>query len=132
MGDPDEHIQYYASKIDTAWIKEPMPMQVVRALLVSGDRDLFSDEISLLKSKFGASAGDWESGAIAWVTLRNHTKCLILRGVTDLVSKMGGEAYGGNVSYYYDNTELVMKELIESLPRWLISYKRTHSNHSLE
>ena len=38
---------------------------------------------------------DWESGAIAWVAARNQTRCLILRGVTDLVGEAGDEAYDG-------------------------------------
>jgi adenosylhomocysteine nucleosidase len=122
MGDPDEHIRHYVTGIDTSWLNDPLPLHVVRTLLVSGDRDLFCEEIPSLKSRFGAIAGDWESGAIAWVAARNQTQCLILRGVTDLVGVNGGEAYAGNVSYYYENTALVMNELIESLPQWLLKY----------
>ena len=127
MGDPCEHIQYYVTEIDTSWLSEPLPMPVVRTLLISGDRDLFSDEIDSLKSRFGAIAGDWESGAIAWVTAKNRIQCLILRGVTDLVGERGGEAYGGNISYYYQNTELVLKKIIKSLPLWLLKYKNIRS-----
>ncbi len=123
MGDPNEHIKHYAIEIDNSWLKEPMPLRVVKSILVSGDRDLFCDEIGSLKSKYGAIAGDWESGAIAWVADKNKTPCLILRGVTDLVSETRGEAYSGNMSYYYHNTELVMKELINSLPQWLEKYQ---------
>jgi adenosylhomocysteine nucleosidase len=120
MGDPEEHIKYYVTEIDTSWLNDPLPLQVVRTLLISADQDLVCEEIPLLKSKYGAIAGDWESGAIAWVASRNQTQCLILRGVTDLVGENGGEAYAGNVSYYYENTELVIKKLIESLPKWLL------------
>jgi adenosylhomocysteine nucleosidase len=95
---------------------------VVRSLLVSGDRDLFCDELNTLKSKYGAIAGDWESGAIAWVAARNRTQCLILRGVTDLVCETGGEAYGGKVKNYYENTGVVMNKLIDSLPGWLLMF----------
>jgi len=126
MGDPEEHIKYYSTDIDTSWLVPPLPIQVKRTILVSGDRDLFYDDIPSLKSKYGAVAGDWESGAIAWVANKNHTQCLILRGVTDLVGEKGGEAYDGNVSYYYENTELIMNKLVESLPRWLLKYT-THS-----
>jgi adenosylhomocysteine nucleosidase len=132
MGDSEEHIKYYVTEIDTSWMSEPMPLRVVRTLLVSGDRDLFCEEIASLKSRFGAIAGDWESGAIAWVAAKNRTQCLILRGVTDLVGEKGGEAYAGNVSYYYENTELVMKKLIESLPQWLLRYKKSYSNQILK
>ncbi len=123
MGDPDEYIKYYATEIDNSWLDEPMPLRVVKSILVSGDRDLFCEEIGLLKSKYGAIAGDWESGAIAWVAAKNKTQCLILRGVTDLVSEIAGEAYSGNISYYYQKTELVMRELIKSIPDWLVKFK---------
>lgn len=122
MGDPTEHIKHFSTEIDTSWLNPPLPLQVKRTLLVSGDRDLFCDDIPSLKTKYGAIAGDWESGAIAWVANKYHTRCLILRGVTDLVGETGGEAYDGNVSYYYENTDLIMKKLIESLPLWLSKY----------
>jgi adenosylhomocysteine nucleosidase len=122
MGDPEEHIQHYISEIDTSWLNDPLPLKVKRTLLVSGDRDLVSKEIPLLKAKYGAIAGDWESGAIAWVATKNQTRCLVLRGVTDLVGENGGEAYKGNVNYYYENAEMIMKKLIESLPGWLAKY----------
>jgi len=122
MGDPDEHIQRFTTELDTSWISEPFPIPVIRSLLVSGDRDLFADDIPMLKRKYGAIAGDWESGAIAWVASKNRTRCLILRGVTDLVGSTGGEAYNGNVSHYYKNTELVMYKLLDSLPGWLLKY----------
>ncbi len=123
MGDPDEHIQHYSTKIDNDWLSEPLPLEVRRTLLVSGDRDLLSSEIEMLKSKYGAIAGDWESGAIAWVCAKNNTKCLILRGVTDLVGPSGGEAYGGNVHNYYQNTEIIIKRLVDSLPAWLKKFQ---------
>jgi adenosylhomocysteine nucleosidase len=132
MGNPEEHIKHYVTNLDTSWLNEPLPLHVIRALLVSGDRDLFCGEIASLKSRFGAIAGDWESGAIAWVATKNQTQCLILRGVTDLVGEHAGEAYAGNVKYYYENTELVMKTLIESLPQWLLKYKSIHSNKTLK
>lgn len=128
MGDPEEHIRQYLTDIDTSWFIDPLPLQVKRTLLVSGDRDLFCDDILSLKSKYGAIAGDWESGAIAWVANKNQIRCLILRGVTDLVGEDGGEAYGGNTNSYYENTELIMKKLIESLPRWLLK-SLNHSNN---
>jgi hypothetical protein len=50
-----------------------------------------------------------------------------LRGITDLVSEIAGEAYGGKVGYYYENTELVMKKLVEALPRWLLMFSEYYS-----
>jgi adenosylhomocysteine nucleosidase len=128
MGDPDEHTKRYTTELDSSWIAEPYPIPVIRSLLVSGDRDLFPDEIPMLKTKYGAKAGDWESGAIAWVASKNHTPCMILRGVTDLVGAEGGDAYNGNISYFYRNTELVMRRLLEALPGWLSMYIKYHPN----
>jgi len=63
-------------------------------------------------------AADWESGAIAWVAQRNRVRCLILRGVTDLVGPNGGEAYG-NLELFQSRTREVMQTLIGQLPDWL-------------
>jgi adenosylhomocysteine nucleosidase len=128
MGDPDEHIKHYSTEIDTSWLIEPLPIAVIRTILVSADRDLFCDEIPALNSKYGAIAGDWESGAIAWVAARNKTQCLILRGVTDLVSEKSGEAYDGKVNFYYESTRQIMKQLLDSLPHWLEMYKLAMSS----
>lgn len=117
MGDYDEHIAHYSTELDLSWLGTDYPQPVQRTLLVSGDRDLVLDDIpSLLQ--MGAVAGDWESGAIAWVTARNGTRCLILRGVTDLVGAGGGEAYG-NLDLFERNTRLVMAGLLQGLPAWL-------------
>jgi len=118
MGDFDEHIAHYTTEIDLSWVEEPYPQEVIRSLLVSGDRDLITDEIPRLKEKYAAIAGDWESGAIAWVAARNRIRCLILRGVTDLVGSAGGEAYD-NMNVFVDGTRVVMQKLLAALPGWL-------------
>ena len=122
MGDYDEHIAHYATDIDLSWLGDDVPQPVHRTLLVSGDRDLMVDDIPDLKRRFGAVAGDWESGAIAWVADRNQTRCLILRGVTDLVGSGGGEAYG-NIELFIENTAKVLETLISSLPAWIARAK---------
>ncbi len=129
MGDPEEHILHYTTKIDTGWLTDPLPQNVIRTVLVSGDRDLFASDVPSLKSRYGAIAGDWESGAIAWVASKNKTPCLIIRGVTDLVGESGGEAYQGKVNYYYENTALVMKKLVDFLPQWLMKYAAFYEMH---
>ena len=118
MSDPDEAIDHYSSNIDLSWLKEPLPYPVQRGLLVSADRDIVVKDIPMLVKKYGAIAADWESGAIAWVAKMNGVKCLILRGVSDLVSAQGGEAYG-NIELFHKNTRAVMEELIGQLPDWL-------------
>ena len=121
MGDYDEHIAHYTTDIDIDWLGNPeaYPHKVRRTLLVSGDRDLIVAEIPQLKEKFGAVAGDWESGAIAWVAARNGLPCLILRGVTDLVGAGGGEAYDGNFDVFVAGARQVMWRLVEALPGWV-------------
>ncbi len=70
----------------------------------------------MLVEKYGAVAADWESGSIAWVCERNGVKCLILRGVSDLVSEVGGEAYG-DYGLFVKKTREVMKGLVEGVGR---------------
>ena len=118
MGDFDAHIAHYTTDVDLSWLQEPYPIEARRALLVSGDRDLLIEDIPTLKARFGAIAGDWESGAIAFVAARNQVRCLILRGVTDLVGASGGEAYG-NIQLFKDAAGHVIRRLVDSLPGWL-------------
>ncbi|MEK7406512.1 MAG: 5'-methylthioadenosine/S-adenosylhomocysteine nucleosidase [Acidobacteriota bacterium] len=119
MTDPEAAIAHYATDLDLAWLGGELPQPVRRSLIVSADRDLIADEIPRLKARFGAVAGDWESGSIAWVAARNGVRCLILRGVSDLVGPGGGEAYQGNLGVYVDGAAAVMKNLIQHLPAWL-------------
>jgi adenosylhomocysteine nucleosidase len=118
MGDPAEAIQKYTTRLDLSWLPDPLPHLVRPCLLVSADRDLLPADIPMLVEKYAAVAADWESGAIAWVAQRNRIRCLILRGVTDLVSPEGGEAYG-NIAVFHENTKQVMKTLLAQLPDWL-------------
>ena len=111
-------LAHYMTDIDLSWLGDTYPHEVHRTLLVSADRDLVAEEIARLKTTFGAVAGDWESGAIAFVAQRNMTRCLILRGVSDLVGKQGGEAYG-NVQVFVEGTTSVLSQLITALPSWI-------------
>jgi len=47
---------------------------------------------------------------------------LILRGVSDLVSETGGEAYD-NLPLYEERTKVIMQKLFDQLPGWLGSVK---------
>ena len=118
MSDPEGAIDHYSTDIDLSWLKEPLPHPVQRGLLVSADRDIVREDIPKLIEKYGAVAADWESGAIAWVVGHNKVKCLILRGVTDLVSSYGGEAYR-NIELFHSMTRTIMKKLLDQLPDWL-------------
>ncbi len=119
MGDFDEHIAHYSTVLDPGWLDvKALPFQVRETLLVSGDRDLLVSEIPELNTRYGAVAGDWESGAIAWVAGRNQTRLLIFRGVSDVVREAGSDAYG-NLEYFVASTERIMRQLVGALPTCL-------------
>ena len=119
MTDPDESIAYYTTDIDLSWLKEPYPQSVYKTSMLSGDRDLVAQDIPFLKSKYNGIAVDWESGAIAWIAQKNKKKCLILRGVTDLVGDNAGDAYDGNYHVFKENSAKVLKNLFDYLPQWI-------------
>ena len=125
MSDPEAAISRYSTGMDLSWFKDggfqnpaQPPLTILRRPLISADRDILSQDIPLLLKKYAAVAADWESGAIAWVAKRNGVRCLILRGVTDLVSPSGGDAYG-NIEMYHFQARNIMEVLIIHLPDWL-------------
>jgi adenosylhomocysteine nucleosidase len=118
MGDSAAAIADYSTTIDLGWLGRSYPTAVRRTMLVSADRDLVPADIAGLTAKYGAVAGDWESGAIAYTCARNAQRVLILRGVSDLVTVAGGEAYG-NVQVFEEGTRTVMTALVGQLPKWL-------------
>jgi adenosylhomocysteine nucleosidase len=118
MGDSSEAISDYSTTVDLAWLGTRYPSAVRKTLLVSADRDLVPAEMADLKARYGAVAGDWETGAIAYVCARNGQRALILRGVSDLVSPAGGDAYD-NMPAFEAGTRKVMTSLVDQLPGWL-------------
>ncbi len=120
MGDPDV-MEYYASSLDLSWLPDPLPYPTRRGALASADSDLQPAQIAYLKS-LGAIAGDWETGALAWVANKNAARLLILRGVSDLVNEKAGEAYD-NLPLFQERTDEVMQTLFDQLPDWLQGIK---------
>ena len=118
MGDAAEAIAAYTTDLDLSWTGTDLPKGVRRGPLVSADRDLLPADIPRLEKQFGAVAGDWESGAIAWTARRNGVPVLILRGVSDLVGEGGSETYG-NLAAFEEGSRAVMKRLLDELPFWL-------------
>jgi adenosylhomocysteine nucleosidase len=116
MGDLDI-VSYYASDLDLSWLAEPYPFPARRGMIASADSDLPPGKIPFLMS-LGAIAADWESAALAWVAQRNNARLLILRGVSDIVSEEGGEAYD-NIELFNERARGIMEQLIEQLPEWL-------------
>lgn len=119
MTDPEAAIERRSTRLDVSWVPEITPQPVRRTVLVSADRDLVASEVASLKARFGAVAGDWESGAIAWVAAQNGIRAVILRGVSDLVGAEGGQAYGGAFDVYVSGTQRVMHDLMTHLPAWI-------------
>ena len=118
MSDSDEAIRQRSVEIDLSWLKKTIPFDVRRSILISADRDILPVDIPILIEKYDAVAADWESGSIAWVAERNGVKCLILRGVTDLVSEGGGEA-NGDYGLFVEKTREVMNLLVEGFGVWM-------------
>jgi len=124
MGDPQEAIDHYTSELDLSWLDtwagDPGNKTIRRGLLVSADRDLVPGDIPMLVEKYGAVAADWESAAITWVAHKNGIRCVILRGVSDLVSPAGGEAYN-NLDLFHRNTRTLMEALLGKVPGLLVA-----------
>lgn len=118
MGDSKEAIADYSTELDLSWLGSDYPTEVIPTVLVSADKDLRSEELEFLSQEYGAIAGDWETGAMAYTAQRNKTKLLILRGVSDLVSTQKGEAYG-NFELFIQRAEAVMHKLLDELPKWV-------------
>jgi adenosylhomocysteine nucleosidase len=118
MTEGEEEIEFYTTKLDLSWLPRVLPFPVLRGPLLSGDRDIVAEDIPALIKKYNAVAADWESGAIAWVAKKNNVRALILRGVSDLVSPSGGEAYG-DYPLFIERTNVIMKKLFSQLPKWL-------------
>jgi adenosylhomocysteine nucleosidase len=121
MGDRRAAVEHYTVELDLAWCDRGTPIPVRRAPLVSADRDLHAGEIFALGEEHGAIAGDWESGAIAWTATRNGVPILVLRGVSDLVSATGGEAYGA-AEVFVSRCPAIMERLVASLPEWIAMF----------
>jgi adenosylhomocysteine nucleosidase len=119
MGDPAAAVDFYSTKIDLSFIRTPYPMPVHVGRLACADQDIDPAMVNTLSEKFHVVAADWESGAIAWVAQRNHTRCLILRGVTDVVNPTAGEIYNDEAVEFHVRAAKVMQGLIENLPKWL-------------
>ena len=115
MGDPEEALEDFHTKLDTALWPARLASRVAIGPIVSADRDLDPGAVEALHAKFHASAGDWESGAIAWVAAANHTRVLILRGVTDLVDAVAGDPTYHAASAWERASVAVMASLVSLL-----------------
>ena len=117
MGDQDEALKFYTTRIELSFLRGPFPHAVRIGRLVSADEDINPSMVSRLRQEFGAVAADWESAAIAWTARRNGIAVLILRAVSDLVSENGGELYDGGG--FNNRARAVMHPLLLALPGWI-------------
>lgn len=117
MSDPEQAILARSCELDLSWIKNKIPEGLLVKTLLSADRDILPADIPNLIEKYGAVAADWESGSIAWVAMHNGVKCLIMRGVTDLVGENGGELYG-NFDGFVEQTQSIMNKLLALMGWW--------------
>jgi adenosylhomocysteine nucleosidase len=119
MGDSEEAIAHYTTTIP---LPARTPVPVLKVTLYSADRDLTAEGLRAMESRFHPAAVDWESGAISWVTRKNGTPLLILRGVSDLVSPDKAEAQG-NPELFATNAARVMQNLLRDLPKWIAALR---------
>jgi adenosylhomocysteine nucleosidase len=119
MGDSEEAIAHYTTTIS---LPRQIPVPVQKATMYSADRDLTTQGLRDMESRFRPVAVDWESGAISWVAQRNQTPLLILRGVSDLVSPERAEAQG-DPALFTKNTARVMQKLVGDLPQWIAAFR---------
>jgi adenosylhomocysteine nucleosidase len=125
MSDFHKAIERYRCQAHLDWLGDDLPISLKKARLLSADRDIRPQDVQMLIDEFDGIAGDWESGAFAWVTDKNKVDWLILRGVTDLVSPDQGEALG-NVSLWQERTGPIMEKLFDILPCLIDRYAVTH------
>lgn len=119
MGDAAQAVSHYSTTLDLSFLREPLPQPVRRGNLISADQDIDPLLVPHLIEQYHAVAADWESGAIAWTAVQNHVPCLILRGVSDVVSlENGGSAYA-NLAVFHSSAETIMKNLLDALPGWI-------------
>jgi adenosylhomocysteine nucleosidase len=119
MGDSKEAIAEYSTSLK---LPAQLPSPVVKAVMYSADRDLTAAGLREMEAEYHPVVVDWESGSIAWVAQKNNTPLLILRGVTDLVSRDKAEAQG-NLQLFQDNTVRVIQDLVAALPKWIAVWR---------
>ena len=119
-GGQDEMISQFTTELDLDWITPPYPSPEVPGTVVTGDQDVDPARAEWLHKEYGAVAGDWESGAIAYVAQNlNGRRCLILRTVSDVVTGDGSDIYAG-ADTFTQRVATVLPPLLDDIPAWLI------------
>jgi len=117
-GHHEEHIAKHTTDLDLTWLKKPYPMDAEPVTMATADQDIDPEMVPRLIEQYGAEAGDWESGAIAYIGhKKNRLKCLIMRGVSDVVDP--SKAKPSSEEEIREGTRTVMRNLISGLPQWI-------------
>jgi nucleoside phosphorylase len=99
--------------IDTSWVDlGSITTKLHRGTIATADHDLDHEWRKVLQSQQVLGA-DWESGAIAKVCELNKTRCLILRGVSDIPCERPSPEADIQALDYDRNTPLIMERLFE-------------------
>lgn len=118
-GHHEEQIAKYTTDLNLSWLPKPFPMNARPVVMASADQDLNPERIGELMEIYGAFAADWESGAIAYVGWKkNGVKCLIVRGVSDVLGTTGSEIYE-NPETFSRRVRVIMPGLLKALPEWI-------------
>jgi adenosylhomocysteine nucleosidase len=114
--------------IDTPidWTACPFPVPVRPGVIATGDMDVTSQNVARLRTTYGATIADWESGAVALTCALNHIPWIILRGVSDTP----GDAPEVQIDRYRHNTPIIMERLWSLLPCILEYYVEILSDNS--
>jgi adenosylhomocysteine nucleosidase len=122
MGDSQQAINYYSAELNTDWIGSTLPENTRRAPLVSADQDINFRNFRTLTEDFGVPAADWESAAIAWVLKTHGIEGLILRGVSDIISRTNSET-DNNHALWRSRVDKILKILLMDLPFYLDKFR---------
>ncbi len=123
MSDPEEAIDFYRATLDLSWLPEDLPENTRITRIGSADQDIDHKNFYSLRDTFGVAAADWESAPIAWVAQANSVKCLILRGVSDLVHPAASET-DSNVELWLERSRQIMQKLIDDLPFYIREFRK--------
>ncbi len=113
MGDAAEAIREYSSKPEVSRWPATLRSAVRVGHIASGDRDLAPEDVTALRAQYGAVAGDWESGAIAWVGAKAGVRVVIVRVVTDVVGDAAPDPTYGAPDEWQKRAHAAMAKLID-------------------
>ena len=112
FGKPSERFKKdLETNLDMSWVDLSRVLRKIHiGTIASADQDLVGEHRELLQGE-KVLAADWESASIAKICELNKTKCLILRGITDIPKKQISLKRDIQHNDYKKNTPIIMREL---------------------